>query len=113
MDEEVRELERRDADTPEEAEEAASGQMDSEEAHRYGEFRELRAMLEQVLDELRGLREDMPRRGELAAEAIESGAVVSELGDGLPDAVELDTDGNVEELVYDIDALDLDLEEVR
>lgn len=112
MDEENRteELERNDEDTREEAEEVVSGEMDSEEAHRYGEFREL-------MDELRSMREEMSEGFKAIREGmgvfVESGAVVSEGADTVTETEELDeikTDaaGNILEYIYDVDD-DLDL----
>lgn len=54
-----------------------------EEAHRIGEFDELRSMLSDVLDAVRGMREDVMAAVQAsAAVSVGNGAVVTDGGDG-------------------------------
>ncbi len=109
MDEEER---RDDSLTDQEARDVESGRMDAEESHRYEEFRDLHDILEGVrktVDEVRtmvsGIKEGM-------GTFVENGAVVrdeEEVPYKTPDAVEYDTEGNIEEYVYNLDDLDLSM----
>ena len=61
-------------------------------------------MLEDVKDMVASVKDGMGM-------FVENGATVQEdtAGDGVPDAVEFDTEGNIEEFVYNLDDLDLDM----
>lgn len=65
--------------TPDEEQlEEATG-MDGEEAHRAGEFEELRLMLSDVLEQVRGLRDDFAGWSMSAnAAIIDNGAVITD-----------------------------------
>lgn len=76
---EEEELERRDEDTPAEAEEVEEGAMDSEEAHRFEEFEELREILLSMRESIEAMRSEMAQeRQNAAAVAVENGEVVDE-----------------------------------
>lgn len=103
--------EERDDLTRDEAAEVDSGAMDTEEVHRSGEFEELRGLLEDVRGAIGEVRDMVSSLKDGMGMFVENGATVKE-GEGadvVPDAVELDTDGNIEELVYNLDDLDLDM----
>ena len=108
MDENERE---RDNLTENEAEEVERGTMDAEESHRYGEFEELRGLIEGVRDMLEDVKDMVASVKDGRGMFVENGATVKEdtAGDGVPDAVEFDTEGNIEEFVYNLDDLDLDM----
>lgn len=101
----------RDNLTENEAEEVERGTMDAEESHRYGEFEELRGLIESVRDMLEDVKDMVSSVKDSMGMFVENGATVQEdtAGDGVPDAVEFDTEGNIEEFVYNLDDLDLDM----
>lgn len=101
----------RDNLTENEAEEVESGAMDAEESHRYGEFEELRGLIEGVRDMLTEVKDMVATVKDGMGMFVENGATVQEetTGDGVPDAVEFDTEGDIEEFVYNLDDLDLDI----
>lgn len=109
MDEDER---RDDSLTNDEARDVESGRMDTEEAHRYEEFRDLRNMLEEIRGSVRDMRSVVDGIRDSIGVFVDNGAVVRD-GDeaelGKPDAVEFDTEGNIEEYVYDLDDMDLTL----
>lgn len=71
------EQEERDDLTGAEAEEAEETGMSGEEAHRAGEFEDLRGMLADLLEQVRAMREDMGNWAMTAnAAIIDNGAVV-------------------------------------
>lgn len=79
--------------TNDEREETERDDVSGEEAHRIGEFRELRDLIGEAMDEIRGLREDINKRFDDVSGAVASltelGAVVREgdaNGDGDVDA---------------------------
>lgn len=73
MDEEEKEeLETKDNDTPEEVKEVENSDMDSEEAHRYEEFEELRSMVQTLSDNLNSKIEGLEKI------IVSGGAIVSE-----------------------------------
>lgn len=75
--------ERRDDLTPDEAEQADDDGIDAEEEHRAGEFDYLRDLMQDVLAEVRGMREDMAQARKVAASvAVENGARVTDAPDG-------------------------------
>lgn len=108
MDENERE---RDNLTENEAEEVERDTMDAEESHRYGEIEELRGLIEGVRDMLEDVKDMVASVKDGMGMFVENGATVQEdtAGDGVPDAVEFDTEGNIEEFVYNLDDLDLDM----
>lgn len=76
MDEE---MEERDDLTPSEAEEAETTGMSGEEAHRAGEFEELRNMLSDLLAQITAMREDMSGWAmNVNTAIIKNGAVVTD-----------------------------------
>lgn len=109
MDEDER---RDDSLTNNEARDVESGRMDAEEAHRYEEFRDLRNMLEEIRGSVRDMRSVVDGIRDSIGVFVDNGAVVRD-GDEAelekPDAVEFDTEGNIEEYVYDLDDMDLTL----
>ncbi len=76
MDEEQAEL------TPaEEQEQAATGDTDAE-AHRAGEFAELRDLIAQVMSEVTAMRDSLAKVIEVKnAQAIDNGAVIDDAGE--------------------------------
>ena len=108
MDENERE---RDSLTKNEAKEVGRGTMDAEESHRYGEFEELRGLIEDMRGTLAEVKDMIASVKDGMGMFVENGATIKEetAGDGMPDAVEFDTEGNIEEFVYNLDDLDLDI----
>lgn len=65
--------------TPEEEQLEEQDGIDAEEAHRAGEFEELRGMLSEALDAIRGIREDIAGWAMSAnAAIIDNGAVITD-----------------------------------
>lgn len=72
--------------TTQEAEQMEETGETAEEAHRVGEFRELRDLIEEVMAEVRAVREDM---GALRCFMVDAGAELRDEGD--PDEREEET----------------------
>lgn len=107
MDEEER---RDDSLTDQEARDVDSGKMDAEESHRYEEFRDLRDMIEGLRETMDEIRDSVRSVKDSMGAFVENGAVVRDEDEApfeAPDAVEYDTEGNIEEYVYQLDDLDL------
>lgn len=100
--------EERDDLTPDEAEGVESGSMDAEEAHRAGEFDELRDMLGKIMDAIESLGHGIDSVRESVAAFVENGAVISETADAETGSDDVPED-DVAEFVYALDDLDLDM----
>lgn len=82
-----------------------------EEAHRAGEFEDLRGMLETLTDKVEGLYDLINEKIDaVAASMVETGTTVTDVdGDGDIDAVVMDDDSTVADI---LDDLDLDMSEI-
>lgn len=75
-----------------------------EEAHRIGEFHDLREMLETLLDKVSGISEQL---SSFSATAIDNGAEVRDVdGDGDADVIIADDDV---EIIPEVEDMDLDI----
>lgn len=99
-DEEIERDEREDSDTSNEAEEVVDDKMDSEEAHRYGEFEELNSKLDEVLKRVDTMKDYVDSKlRDFASVAVDNGSVIRDIDD---------VENTIEEpKVKAIDALDL------
>lgn len=95
----------------EEREEIKDGEPESADAPASDGFEETRRLIEELdakIEELKGMVLSVK---DGMSVFVENGATIKESADeeAMPDAVEFDTDGDVSELVYALDDLDLDM----
>ena len=105
------EKEARDDLTQDEREQMDETGETPEEAHRAGEFDDLRNMLGNLTDKVEGLYDLINDRIDaVAASMVETGTTVTDIdGDGDIDAVVMDDDATVSDI---LDDLDLDMSDI-
>lgn len=109
-DQEERQEEQQNTDslTDSEEREVESGRMDAEEAHRYGEFEELRSMLRNVEEKMDSILDGMKAIREGMGVFVENGAVIADIEENsLPGSIAESVD---ETMFVPLEDLDLTID---
>lgn len=95
--------------TPDEERDVQGTEMDGEEAHRYGEFEELRGMLESITSAIDGLS----TRLDSVYDAVVMGPAI-DAQNGDVEVADVDGDGDLDviDMDPDIDGADLTLDDI-